>query len=144
YEAAYGLLGQPFPGGRDPDRWKLVIKELMKKPYGARIKKDRPVDLGEELRLAKDDLIGRVLIHEERVVHAVLMLNYLEIGVDSGPPTNSPELNPGELERREKDGYLTEFEKRWLDWLRKAHGPRTRVPRPGGSRPGSGGGVPPK
>ncbi|MEN8148757.1 MAG: DUF6569 family protein [Planctomycetota bacterium] len=122
YEAAYGLLGQPFPPGRDPDRHLVPMKERMKKLYAATVTPEKAIGLGTELLLSRDDLVGRLLLHEKKLVHATVLLDSVTATAPDLPPPPPPaggEVSPGELERRAERSRLTEYERRLLERMRK-------------------------
>lgn len=132
YELTYGLLDQPFALGKDPDRYRAAVEPLLRKCYAARADRTDALDLGEELVLTRDELIARVLLAEDRVVHALLMIDYLSRPPAAGPPPDNAgagrEETAEELERRDAEGRrLTEYERRLLERMRE------RRRNPGGS-----------
>jgi len=136
HELSYGLLNQVYPAGRLPDRHLQELKDLLKKCYVARALEEKAVGLGEEVRLSHADIVGRVLTHENVLVHAVLSLDFLRNDPDTQPPPGvggPAESTPGELERRSARSRLTEYERRLLERMRQR-----RPTVPGGRRPGLG------
>jgi ARG and Rhodanese-Phosphatase-superfamily-associated Protein domain len=120
YEVSYGLLAQPFPAARDPERFRANIKEFLKKPFAARAVKVPAVSLGQELRFQQGNVLGRVLIDGDRLIHAVLSLDLLTATADVPSPPNAGTTDPGvgELERRAGRARLTEYERRLLERMR--------------------------
>jgi len=122
YEAAYGLIGQPFPAGRDPDRHLVANKALIKKMFAATATPEKAIGLGDEFLLSRDELVGRLLMHKGKLVHAVLLIDYVTGAPPGAPPppgTTPGEYAPGELERRAERSRLTEYERRLLERMRK-------------------------
>ena len=121
YEISYGLLNQPFPAARDPDRFRKMIQELLKKPFAARVVEEPAVALGTELRFERDRLLGRVLLMEDTFLHAVLSLDLLTSQADAAPPPPTGRGTvpaEGEMERRSARSRLTEYERRLLERMR--------------------------
>jgi len=139
YEAAYGLIGQPFPAGRDPDRHLVANKAILKKLFAANATPEKAVALGDEFLLSKDELVGRLLMHKGKLVHAVVLVDYITSPPSSTPPppgTTPGEFAPGELERRAERSRLTEYERRLLERMRKRRQPPPRIKPPGDSGDG--------
>jgi hypothetical protein len=129
YEAAYGLLNQPFPAGRDPDRHAPRVKEVLKKLFAAQARKVQAVGLGTEIELLRGDTVGRCLTLDKHLVHAVVLLDYLDGGAALPPPPGSTptEFTQGELERRAERGTITEYEKRLLERMRERNQPPQKL-----------------
>jgi len=134
YEISYGLLNQPFPAARDPERFKSTVRELLKKPFAARFIVEPAVALGTEFKFARDRLLGRVLLDGDTFLHAVLSLDLLTAKADAPPPPVTRGTDPaqGELERRAGRSRLTEYERRLLERMRNRRAnPPGRVRPPG-------------
>jgi len=139
YEAAYGLLARPFPAVRDPDRHLVRMKGMLKKLFAARMTEEEPVDAGEEISFSRDELVGRALLRDGELLHAVIVPDFLTAAPGTEPPPGSSpqEYTQGELERRAERGTLTEAEKRLLERMRERN---RRPPKP--QRPPDRGDIP--
>lgn len=132
YEFANGLSKHPFPAGRDPDRHKQAVKGFIKKVFAASVYKQTGVNFGTEFQIARPGLVGRLLMHEEKLVHSVLLPD-LDTLADRGPAPGTgpaPETTVGELLRKASRSRLTEYERRLLERMLKRRGTPPNRPTP--------------
>jgi ARG and Rhodanese-Phosphatase-superfamily-associated Protein domain len=150
HEIRAGIAGQPalVQPAEGPARFVPGISKLRTALAGAKINLQKPLEFKARYVLRSPALVGTATEGPAGIVHlAVFPLRSSDDALYGRRlPKDDPDSvtpDPGEIARREREGTLTEYEKRWLERLRKR---RARLGGPADPSPKNpdGGGVVPK
>jgi hypothetical protein len=126
HEIRTGVAGQPFLvlPAEGPERFLPDVSAFRRAMAGAKVKTGKAEDLTAWYRFAGRTVTGSASAGPDGIVHLVAFPLRASDDAQFGkqlPPEDEETTTPdvGDLLRREREGRLTEYEKRWLERLRQ-------------------------